>query len=232
MLGNGARLGIITYSRPHLKSEQVLNGLLERGETGLEIYALPFQPRPERDVLFQHRPDPFAAAHPAGIAQLTGLPYHEIESADAIDDPPELMLITVGALIGPRLLARSRVLNVHAGLIPAVRGLDAFKWAVHDGLPLGITLHAIDGAVDCGEHIRSRMTPVYSGDTLATLARRHYDAEVAQMIDFRAALASPTPPSELEDRPPRKRMPIAVEAVMLDRFAAYVDRYAGGRCSA
>lgn len=220
------RLGLLTYALPHLKTEQVLHGLLLRGGWDIEVYALPFTPRPERKVLFQHRPDQFAAAHPAGIAQRFSLPYREVATADDIPDPPELMLVTVGALIGPRLLERTRVLNVHSGLIPAVRGLDAFKWAVHDGMPLGVSLHAIDAEVDRGEHILSLPTPVYPDDTPATLARRHYEAEIALLTGFQDALRAPAPPLPgLEDRPARKRMPAAVEEEMLARFPAYLDRH-------
>lgn len=220
------RLGLLTYALPHLKTEQVLHGLLLRGGWDIEVYALPFTPRPERKVLFQHRPDQFAAAHPAGIAQRSSLPYREVATADDIPDPPELMLVTVGALIGPRLLERTRVLNVHSGLIPAVRGLDAFKWAVLDGMPLGVSLHAIDAEVDRGEHILSLPTPVYPDDTPATLARRHYEAEIALLTGFQDALRAPAPPLPgLEDRPARKRMPAAVEEEMLARFPAYLDRH-------
>jgi phosphoribosylglycinamide formyltransferase-1 len=220
------RLGLLTYALPHLKTEQVLHGLLLRGGLDIEVYALPFTPRPERKVLLQHRPDQFAAAHSSGIARRFSLPYREVATADDIPDPPELMLVTVGALIGPRLLERTRVLNVHSGLIPAVRGLDAFKWAVHDGMPLGVSLHAIDAEVDRGEHILSLPTPVYPDDTPATLARRHYEAEVALLTGFRDALQRPAPPLPgLEDRPARKRMPAAVEEEMLTRFPAYLERY-------
>lgn len=221
------RLGIITYALPHLKTEQVLHGLLRRGGMNIEVYALPFLPRPERRVLFQHRPDQFASVCPKGIARHFSLPYHEIAVADDIPNPPEAMLVTVGALIGPRLLDRTRVFNVHAGLIPTVRGLDAFKWAVHDGVPLGVTLHAIDREVDRGDHVLSLSTPIYSDDTPLTLARRHYEAEIALLVGFQDALRTPGQPLPgLEERPARKRMPMASEEAMLARFPRYVERYA------
>lgn len=225
------RLGILTYALPHLKTEQVLHGLLRQGGVDIALYALPFVPRPERKVLFQHRPDQLDAAHPAAIARRFSLPYHEVATADAIvgggGDPPDRMLVTVGALIGPRLLEHARVFNVHAGLIPAVRGLDAFKWAIHDDMPMGVSLHAIDADVDRGEHILSLPTPVYPGDTPASLARRHYEAEIALLVGFQDALRAPRPPLDgLDDRPARKRMPAEVERAMLDRFPAYVERHA------
>jgi phosphoribosylglycinamide formyltransferase 1 len=228
---NRMRLGILTYALPHLKTEQVLHGLLRRGGMDIALYALPFVPRLERKVLFQHRPDQLAAAHPAVIARRFSLPYHEVPTADAIaggdSDPPDTMLVTVGALIGPRLLERARVFNVHAGLIPAVRGLDAFKWAIHDDMPLGVSLHAIDADVDRGDHVLSLPTPVYPDDTPATLARRHYEAEIALLIGFQDALRAPASPLPgLDDRPARKRMPAETERLMLDRFPAYVDRHA------
>lgn len=221
------RLGIITYALPHLKTEQVMHGLLRQGGLDIELYALPFAPRPERRVLFQHRPDQLASVHPKAIAQHFSLPYHEITEAGDISNPPEMMLVTVGALIGPQLLERTRVFNVHAGLIPAVRGLDAFKWAVHDEMPLGVTLHAIDSEVDRGDHVLSLPTPVYPDDTPMTLARRHYEAEIALLVGFQDALRAPGQPLPgLEERPVRKRMPMASEETMLARFPGYVARYA------
>ena len=56
-------VGLITYHFPHLKTEQVLQKLLQKKEKGkydYKIYALPFKPRKQRG-LFKHRLDQLEA---------------------------------------------------------------------------------------------------------------------------------------------------------------------------
>ena len=57
------KVGIVSYDYPHLKTEQLLHRLLFRNKLAagprfdIKLLALPFSPRPLREVLFAHRPD-------------------------------------------------------------------------------------------------------------------------------------------------------------------------------
>lgn len=71
---NQPKIGIITYDHNHLKSEQVIVPLYNKG-FDIVIYALPFVQRPTREVLFSHRPNQQNAQHPNDIANRLVIDY-------------------------------------------------------------------------------------------------------------------------------------------------------------
>lgn len=227
------RIGLITYDSRHLKTEQVALGLAQRGQRDLRFYALPFSPRAPRTILFAHRPDMTEGAHSREIAASVGAPFSVCDSP--ADIPPadcDIFLILGAGLLPPEFVkaTRGRVVNAHPGLIPAVRGLDAFKWAIVDGVQVGNTLHFIDEEADAGELIAMAETPVFKSDTLESFARRHYELEIMLMLDFAERLAAgPAARPRLDPnmmRPARKRMPHAQELQLRERFELYKERFA------
>lgn len=223
------KIGIITYDTQHLKTEQVALRLGVQGVSNLSFYALPFVYRPARDIAFQHRPDMKTGAHSRDVASAIGASYQTVASPSDIPTREVDLFLILGAGLLPADFVRDtagRVVNSHPGIIPLVRGLDAFKWAILDGMPIGNTLHFIDEAADAGEIIASQPTPVFETDTLATFARRHYEAEIDMMSDFRRYLGARAETADHEERPARLRMPAAIEARLTERFAAYKARFA------
>jgi phosphoribosylglycinamide formyltransferase-1 len=87
-----------------------------------------------------------------------------------------------------------KIINCHPGILPAVRGLDAFKWTIYEMKPLGVTLHYIDEEVDSGEIISVIPTPIFITDDLETLARRHYENEIYVLSNFEEYLNRPVNP--------------------------------------
>jgi phosphoribosylglycinamide formyltransferase 1 len=126
-------------------------------------------------------------------------------------------------------IGSKKIINVHPGIIPSARGLDAFKWSIVDGVPLGVTMHFIDAEVDAGKIIAVVRTPVFKTDSLEVLARRHYELELDVESEFLAFLDEkdrgilPQYPAN----PPRMRMPAAIEKEMFAKFEEYKQRFAG-----
>src|SRR5262249_51338184 len=100
-----------------------------------------------------------------------------------------------------------------------VRGLDAFKWAIHDLQPVGNTLHIIDEKADSGRVFHIAETPIFSSDDLQSFADRHYRAELDLLCNFQYFLGQVRPACPTyESRAPRKRMNAATEQDMMLRF--------------
>lgn len=216
-------VGIITYDTNHLKTEQVLLQLI--GKYDMRVYALPYLQRSARRTLLPHRPNQSVAAHPREICERYGLPYIPVESDTQIDNSCGLYLITGAGILSEECLRGKQVLNGHPGVIPAARGLDAFKWSIYDMLPLGVTLHYIDGQVDAGEVVSILPTPVFPSDTLESLARRHYENEIQMLVDFRMHLAHPQNPfAGIAQGESRRRMKVEQEAELPERFDQYKRR--------
>lgn len=213
-------LGIITYDTNHLKTEQILLQLI--GKYNITVYALPYVQRPVRKILLQHRPDQAVAVHPRDICRQYDLPYVPVASDSEIDSRCELYLITGAGILSAECIRGKRILNGHPGVIPAARGLDAFKWSIYNMLPLGVTLHYIDEQVDAGEVVSIIPTPVFPSDTLETLARRHYENEIQMMVRFEEYLTHPKNPfADIARGESMRRMKAEQEAELPERFEGY-----------
>jgi phosphoribosylglycinamide formyltransferase-1 len=218
------RIGLITYDAPHLKTEQVALALASRRHA-LHFFALPFVARPSRAPLFKHRPDQNSAPETSEIADYLGCKYTPVASPSQIWTTGFDYYIIAGAGLLPRdfvASTRGKVINSHPGVIPVSRGLDSFKWSIVDGLPLGNTLHFIDEEADAGEVLTISPTPVFTSDTLETLARRHYEREIDMLSSFEQFLGKARPASSIgHPRPARMRMPKDQEVHLEEAFVRY-----------
>lgn len=226
------KLGIITYDTRHLKTEQVGLGLHQLGRYQMEFFALPFVERAARTILFAHRPEMASGAHSADVAAAVGAAYTPVASVAEISaDAADFFIIAGAGLLPAEWVERTsgRVVNSHPGIIPLVRGLDAFKWAILDGMPIGNTLHFIDAEADAGEVFAQSLTPVFSSDSLEDFARRHYELEIQMMVDFEAFLLRSEEFAAnrgvYEIRPARMRMKAEQQELLRPAFEAYRAKF-------
>jgi phosphoribosylglycinamide formyltransferase-1 len=221
-----ATTALITYDTQHLKTDQVLGRLVRNGGN-LALFGLPFKARPARQALFQHRPEQFVGPHVRDVANAYGIPYQPVASEIEIPRAFDRYIVLGAGILAPEFVEGRRVLNCHPGVIPLVRGLDAFKWAILDSQPIGVTLHWIDERIDAGEAISIVRTPVVTGDTLDTLARRHYELEIEMMGDFASYLANPRNDfGRPAERAARMRMPRDREEGLAEAFERYKEKWA------
>lgn len=217
-------IGVITYNHRHLKTEQVLLRYVEKGFV-LKLFALPFAERRQRVVRYPHRPDSTAAAHPKDVARLYGIPYIECGSDRDIDELCDLYVILGAGILSPECVRGKKIVNCHPGIIPLSRGLDSFKWAIHEMKPVGNTLHYVDAQVDAGQVVSVMPTPVFASDTYTSLARRHYENEIDMLsnLEMHLKCGQNTFADQAADQV-RKRMPQDIELQMIRRFSEYVER--------
>jgi phosphoribosylglycinamide formyltransferase-1 len=218
------RIGLITYDASHLKTEQVIHNLLRNGYKNIILFALPFKARSKREVLIEHRPSQIDSISTDILAKKNNFEFCRFNGSTDLRGC-DIYLITGAGILAPEVIGNQKIINAHPGIIPASRGLDSFKWSIYYGVELGVTLHFIDKNVDSGEIIRIMKTPVYREDSIATLARRHYESEVDMLSNFHYHLSHPFAecfPTNAATR----RMPIDIERVMCQRFDEYKEKYA------
>ena len=122
------------------------------------------------------------------IAQLNHANYASREDfdsavADILHQHAVELVVMAGfdRLVTPSLLSRfpRRVINIHPGLLPAFKGLDAQGQAAEYGVKLaGATVHIVDEKVDHGPIVIQSAVPVFADDDaesvrLRILAREH-----------------------------------------------------------
>jgi phosphoribosylglycinamide formyltransferase-1 len=198
-------------------------------ELKINFLLAPFSKRPERQVLLKHRPDQFVGPKIRDIASYYDLKVWEYEERELAVKQSDYLIIGGANILEPDLANCGKIINGHAGIIPMVRGLDAFKWAILNFKPIGNTLHFIDEHADAGSVIHQQITPLFANDTLEAFAERHYKIEINMLANFVDCLKHG---SKL-DYPlmePKMRMPLSVEQEMMDAFPTYKEKYAfGGR---
>ena len=211
-------IGVITYNSAHLKTEQILLKL-NHSRYNVSVYALPFTERKARTVAIKHRPSQSHAAHPSDICKYIDIPFYPVKSDTDIFDEHDYYLITGAGILSAEFVKNKNILNCHPGIIPAARGLDAFKWTLYFNLPLGNTLHYIDAEVDSGDVISVVETPRFPSDTIDSLARRHYEREIDTLINFEHHIRHPVNDyKELVNMEPKKRMSFEKELELLRQF--------------
>ena len=216
---------IITYDSSHSKTADIFFQLRGDGEVEISFLLVPFTKRPDRDVLLNHRPDQFVGPRIRDIADYYGLNIWEYNDRAEAVSQSDYLIIGGANLLEPELANCGKIINGHAGLIPLVRGLDAFKWAILNSAPIGNTLHFIDEHADAGSVIHQELTPLFYDDTLESFAERHYKIEICMLARFSDYLKR----GRKLDHPvmqPKKRMPLELEREMIAAFPAYRQKYA------
>ena len=135
-------------------------------------------------------------------------------------------MILGAGILSEKCVKNKKIVNAHPGIIPACRGLDSFKWAIYNKIPLGNTLHYIDENVDSGEIISVVPTTVYKTDSLETLSRRHYENEIKMLSDFESYINKPLNNfAKIQTNEPTRRMGVEIESKMVRMFDEYIDKY-------
>ena len=185
----------------------------------IKIFALPFKERKDRKVIFKHRPDQSESIHTKELAALNTIEYIYWDGFSKLKEC-DIYLITGAGILSEEAVRGKKIVNAHGGIIPSVRGLDSLKWAIHYDRDIGVTLHYIDENVDAGEVIYIKETKIYSEDTLATLARRHYESEIELLSNFDKYINCNINYNYFENEA-SMRMPINLEEDLQEKFKNY-----------
>jgi len=144
-------------------------------------------------------------ACPAGRFKTKLEPEIEEALATAIRQSGAALIVLAGYMrvLKPPLLQpfAGRILNIHPSLLPAFKGLEAWKQALDAGVPeTGCTVHWVDDSLDGGPIIRQEKVPILPDDTAQILHARIQKAEhrllpavVADLAAGRLPWAGPGP---------------------------------------
>jgi len=137
-------------------------------------------------------------------------------------------------LLPKELAINHKIINSHPGYLPNVKGLDALKWAIYQGQPIGVTTHYISDKADEGILIERKIIPVFFEDSFHSLAYRVYETEIEMLVNSIKLIDNNQFENEsLDDNRyvANKRMPHNLEIIMMNRFeeirkksSSYLDK--------
>jgi methionyl-tRNA formyltransferase len=152
-----------------------LEALLEAGH---DVAALVTQPDREKGRGQTLGPPPTKpVAERRGLPVLQPRRVREPEAQEALRRlAPELSVVVAFGQILPRSvidIAPRGTVNVHASLLPKLRGAAPIQWAIAGGeTATGVTTMLIDEGLDTGPTLLSRATPIGPEETAADLEPR------------------------------------------------------------
>ena len=94
------RIGILTYNCAHLKTEQLVCRYIQDDKVSeINLYALPFNPRADRTVVIQHRPDMSRSVPTESLAELSKVKFQEWDGNEDISDFNDIFIIGGAGII-------------------------------------------------------------------------------------------------------------------------------------
>ena len=218
------KICLITYDRPHRKTAQVFWGLWFRREFEISFLIVPFRERKQRAPVKPHRPLQFIGVSGQTMAEAYDLIVYSYEDR-ALALKNDIVLVCGANILEDEFVNSGKVINCHPGLIPQTRGLDSFKWAIHENQQVGNSLHWIDSEPDAGEVIHHLPTPVFRDDTYDSFATRHYENEILLLQHFDKFLDGKGSAYSFEQGDLRRRMPPGKEESLALDFQAYKNTW-------
>jgi len=218
-------IGIITYDAPHRKTQDLVTSLILNGYSELHLVVIPWIERKSFRPIFKHRPSKSVNISIETLCERLNITFSKIET-NCLDkffsEKSFNHIMIAGAGLLPGELAKNhKIINSHPGYLPNVKGLDAFKWAIYQGQPIGVTTHYIADKVDEGELIERRIIPTYFEDSFHNVAYRIYETEIEMLVNsIKLIDNNQVKPESLSDNSyiPNKRMPYNYELIMMNKF--------------
>ena len=218
-------IAIITYDSPHRKTQDLILKLILNGHSNIHLVVIPWTERKSFLPIFKHRPSKKVSITIDEMCERLNLLSSRID-IEKLDDyffkNKFDHIIIGGAGILPENLAKNhKVINSHPGYLPNMKGLDAFKWAIYHGQPIGATTHYISDKADEGNLIEKMIVPIYFEDTFHSVAYRIYETEIEMLVNSINQIENENATLEsLADNRyvANRRMPHHLEIIMMNKF--------------
>ncbi|WP_196016917.1 formyltransferase family protein, partial [Alistipes senegalensis] len=158
------KIAVLTYPVKHRKTYDVLSLLKANGYTDVKVYAIPFHYQKKHFPIIRHRPEMnFQTPEIDELCFNLGYRYEQGELESFNIDKERIVLIAGAGILPKEFVDGHIIINAHPGYIPNCRGLDAFKWAIAEKQPVGVTTHLLGGGIDAGKIIERRIIDIWVG---------------------------------------------------------------------
>ena len=214
-------IGIITYDKPHLKTQEVFFNLVKKYR--ITFITIPFKKFKKKKTLYKHRPNQFIGHSPKTLSRKFKIKIHKIENLKKFKNI-DYFLICGAGIIPKKYIIKNKMINCHSGIIPNSRGLDSLKWSVFNSKVVGITLHFIDENVDMGKIIHQTITPISPRESFKEFAKKHYDYEIFLLSNFEFFLNSKKR-MKIKLEKSTLRIPISKEKKLKFKFEKYKFKF-------
>jgi methionyl-tRNA formyltransferase len=172
-----------------------LEALIVDGHNVLEVVTQPDRPKGRKQELTASPVKAAAFRHELPVYQPERIRRPEsVEHLRALA-PDAMVVVGYGQIIPQSIIdiPRYGIINVHASLLPELRGAAPIQWSIARGYAVtGITTMRIDAGLDTGDMIDRQETPIEPNETALDLSARLAVFGAALAVKTLAALADGT----------------------------------------
>lgn len=170
-----------------------LDRIVAAGHTVLEVVTQPDRPKGRQQEL--------ALSPLKSAAQRHGLPIFQperIRRPEAVEHlrelhPDAMVVVGYGQILPQSIIdiAPLGIINVHASLLPELRGAAPIQWSIARGFKTtGVTTMRIDAGLDTGDILLRWETPIGPDETAIELSARLAEAGADLLVDTLARLCA------------------------------------------
>lgn len=181
---------LFAYDFPHKKTQDFILRLFSEGYKIEYIIAAPWEKLNFPESTVRIAPQYTGLIHPEKICRALKIfylrmPHNGKRSVRFLQSHPVDLYIISGARILSREViraAKSKILNIHPGLLPEVRGLDTLLWSIYKDIPIGLSAHFVGEKIDSGLFIDREKLQLYHDDTLLDISLRLLESQTDFLI--------------------------------------------------
>lgn len=229
---------LFVYDFPHKKTQDFLFRLLVEEYEIKYCIAAPWKKLNIKPSVIRIDQKHEGLIHPQKICQYFKIKYlpFDHDSKEVLDfiekNPVDLYIVSGARILSKEVIeaCNGKILNIHPGFLPDVRGLDTFLWSVYFNKPLGITAHFITSKIDSGLFIYKEKLHLFKDDTPFDITLRLLENQTEILIKALKILESKKF-EELEDlsehkNPYNTKMDEKLEKKTLDKFKDWIKLFA------
>lgn len=232
------KLMLFVYDFPHKKTQDFLFRLIIEGYKIEYCIAAPWKKLNITPSLIRIDQKHQGLIHPRKICEYFNIKYqvldHDSQETKEYmrENPVDLYIISGARILTKEVIevCQGKVLNIHPGLLPDVRGLDTFFWSIYYKKPLGISAHFITPKIDSGNLIYKENLHLHKDDTPFDVTLRLLEQQTDVLIKSLKILAKKEP-KDLEDlssyhTPYNAKMDHKLEKEIYNKFNSWLKLFA------
>lgn len=171
---------LFAYDFPHKKTQDFIYRLLVEDINIKYCIAAPKKKLNIPQSSIRISPKNEGIIHAEKICERFKIPYHISDHNSPIslqilkDNPVDLYIISGARILSKEVIfvCRNKILNVHPGLLPNMRGLDTLLWSIYKNTPIGISSHLIGKKIDSGVLIYKEKLKLMKDDSIIDVSLR------------------------------------------------------------
>jgi methionyl-tRNA formyltransferase len=170
-----------------------LEALAAHGHEIVAVYTQPDRPKGRGNQLAASPLKETAIHLGLEIAQPERIRRPENVAALAAMKPDAMVVVGYGQIVPQSIIdiPRHGILNVHASLLPKLRGAAPIQWAIANGdVETGVTIMRINAGLDTGDMLLRSATAIGPRETAPELSRRLSQTGAALLIEALESIAS------------------------------------------